>query len=116
MTTHERRTIAPRNPCTVCRERWAQSKTGLCRSCQRLRDADFRLENEEIRRGVERKRPRRIVSRSFEPIDPSTLPVRVYYGIEYVIWWCGTFNGAAALGIPLAADRGSWLYDAPRGL
>lgn len=109
------RTIAPRNTCTTCGGRWAQSRTGLCRQCQRLRDADDRLSVEETIREVERKRPRRLVSLSYVPIDPATLPVRVYYGTEYVVGWSGTNNGAASLGIPLAADRGSLLYDAPRG-
>lgn len=109
------RTIAPRNACTTCGERWAQSRSGLCRQCQRIREADERLSVQETLREVERKRPRRLVSLSYVPFDQAAKPTRIVAGVEYVIHWSGTSNGAAALGIPLAADRGSLLYDAPRG-
>lgn len=81
--------------------KYRQGRSGLCRECERAAEGDRRRIAGELEAINRRRRQKRA-----EP--PPAPPQRelVYRGVVYVVTWDGSMAGAAALGLPLAADRG----------
>lgn len=112
--TQKRREIPRWAVCSVCREKWAQSNSGLCRRCDRNRaagEADLALAREV----VHPTRAKVLQSRHYEPPDAGEVrPVREVDGVLYVVTWCGTDAGGEALGIPPAHLRGCLTFNPSR--
>lgn len=102
--------------CTRCGERWRQSKLGLCRQCERALgiEAEGQLERE-------RKRLQKQRASEVQPIParkliaavartPTKVAIHIHAGgkpwYDYYVVWHGGMDGAVAMGIPLAKDRG----------
>lgn len=110
--------------CTCCCERWAQSNSGLCRRCDRLRLADVIVAPTEVAPTVphERlhvvRRPERataLLSRHYERPDPTEpRPEHLVDGVVYVVVWSGVDAGGEALGIPPAGLRGTLAFNPSR--
>lgn len=81
--------------------KWAQSKLGLCRECERA--AGDERDNKAREAEVVARRSRQ---KHVEPPAFAGYREIHYRGIAYLVIWDGSMCGAAALGIPLAAQRG----------
>lgn len=113
--SHRKKEIPRWAVCTSCCEKWAQSNSGLCRRCDRLRHADTAGVVFPKQVVAPKRTPPTLVSRHYDPPDPlEPRPVREVAGVLYVVTWCGTDCGGEALGIPPAGLRGSLSFNPSR--
>ena len=108
--------------CTSCCEKWAQSNSGLCRRCDRIRQTDVAAAERtpiptgtvHVQHVVDRVRPT-LISRHYEPPDPNEVrPELQVDGVFYTVVWSGVDAGGEALGIPPAGQRGSLAFNPSR--
>jgi len=104
--------------CTRCLTRWRQSKLGLCRRCEKELgiEAEGNLERDRLR--LERQREKVVKvdsSRAFAAVvarTPRLLALNAGVvtcakrDLDYIVVLDGSFDGAMAMGLPLAKDRG----------
>lgn len=115
MKTHR---LSAASRCTRCLIRWRQSKLGLCRKCEHEvgiaavgnmeRDAE-RLEKQRAKERTANQFRLVVDGSGRKPFKLELTPGLTTHArrdTDYVVVWAGSMDGALAMGLPLAADRG----------
>jgi hypothetical protein len=101
---------------TRCMVRWRQSKLGLCRGCEREVgiEAEGNLERDRQRLAKQRAKevqplPQRKLCAAVAR-TPTKIDIHIHAGgkpwLDYFVVWHGGMDGAHAMGLPLAHERG----------